>query len=142
MCNDFFNVCLPSRRKVLGRAEFTKVCLVHCWVHRVGAEWREVIFSTSKVKNKTKLRLTEVQYKTCPRSQKISLIFSRRAQIRWFQVHTPFMAADHCLYNSIKNCHIIMQKIKGGHLNWTCPFFSFEKSCINTLKKTQILFKW
>ena len=85
MCNDFFNVCLPSRRKVLGRAEFTKVCLVHCWVHRVGAEWREVIFSTSKVKKKQKnkkLWLTEVQYKTCPRSQKISLIFSRRAQIR------------------------------------------------------------
>lgn len=52
MCNDFFNVCLPSRRKVLGRAEFTKVCLVHCWVHRVGTEWREVIFSTSKVKKK------------------------------------------------------------------------------------------
>ena len=52
MCNYLFNVCLPSRRKVLGRAEFTKVCLVHCWVHRVGAEWREVIFSTSKVKKK------------------------------------------------------------------------------------------
>ena len=45
-------MCLPSRRKVLGRAEFTKVWLVHCWVHRVGAEWREVIFTTSKVKNK------------------------------------------------------------------------------------------
>ena len=107
MCNYLFNVCLPSRRKVLGRAEFTKVWLVHCWVHRVGAEWREVIFTTSKVKNKQtnkqkKLRLRDVQYKTCPISQKIRLIFSRRAQIRRFQVHTPFMAADHCLCNSIR----------------------------------------
>lgn len=88
----------------MGRAAFTKVCLVHRWVHRVVAEWREVIFCTSKAKKQKKrnLKLREVQYKSCPRSQKISSVFRRRAQIRLFQVHTPFMVADHCLYNSIR----------------------------------------